>query len=63
MNEIGCIIATINKIQTTIDGGARLTLDVGQDSSDVIQKLIKIKMSKESVLQVGLIEMEKGMFE
>lgn len=58
LEEIGAVQAVIHKVQTTIDGGARITLDLGCDSVEVIKKLINIKMQSDSILHVGFALME-----
>jgi len=53
LNELGATEALINKIQTTVDGGARITLDINPDSIDLIKKLIDIKFSQNGLVYVG----------
>lgn len=51
--EIGACDALINKIQTTVDGGARITLDINPDNLDLIKKLFDIKFSQNGYVYVG----------
>jgi hypothetical protein len=53
MTEIGSCEATINKIQTTIDGGARITLDLNSQDKEVIKKLLDIKLMDNQIIYVG----------
>ena len=57
-NQIGAGLATINKIQTTIDQGARITLDFGSDSHDVIKKLLDIRMGEDCPIMVAFVRVE-----
>jgi len=38
--SLGAAKAVINKVQTTVDGGARITLDVGTDSQETIKNIL-----------------------
>lgn len=51
--ELGACEALINKIQTTIDGGARITLDINPDNLELIKKLMDIKFSQNGLVYVG----------
>lgn len=53
---IGSSLAIIQKIQTTIDGGARITLDLGQNDSELISKLMKLKLSGDELVFVAFVE-------
>jgi hypothetical protein len=53
--EIGTLTAVINKLQTTADGGARLTLDLSGDECQVIEKLIKHKLSTDGLVTIGIV--------
>lgn len=59
MQEIGSCEAIINRIQTTIDGGVRLTLDLNSDDSELIKKLLDIKLMDNRVLFVGFASGEQ----
>ena len=37
--EIGACEAIINKIQTTVDGGVRITLDINPDAEEIVKQL------------------------
>jgi hypothetical protein len=43
-NVIGACYLIINKIQTTIDGGVRLTFDVDASEQETINNLMKLKL-------------------
>ena len=60
MDEIGACLATINKIQTTIDGGIRLTLDLNPTESEIIKKLFDLKISNTSEICVGFSKIEES---
>lgn len=53
MNELGSCEAIINKIQTTIDGGARVTLDLNSNDRELIKRLIDIKLEGSQTIFVG----------
>lgn len=53
IKELGATQATINKIQTTVDYGVRLTLDLDANDSELIKKLFDLKMRGEELLYVG----------
>lgn len=53
MIELGSCEAIINKIQTTIDGGARVTLDLNSNDKELIKKLIDIKLENNQMIYVG----------
>ena len=57
MIEIGACLAVINKLQTTIDGGVRLTLDLNPSESEIIKKLFDLKINNESEICVGFSKM------
>lgn len=54
--ELPVLDAIINKVQTTADGGARITLDLGYESSDVIKQLLVKKMSGNDMIKIVLVE-------
>ena len=47
---IAAVYVQVNKIQTTIDGGARITLDVDSSSPEAIQAIMAEKLSGNGVL-------------
>jgi hypothetical protein len=53
MTEIGSCTAIINKVQTTVDGGARITLDLNSNDKEIIKKLIDIKLENNQIIYVG----------
>jgi hypothetical protein len=59
MIEIGSCEAIINKIQTTIDGGARITLDLNSQDKEVIKKLLDIKLMDNQTIFVGFASGEQ----
>lgn len=54
MEEIGSAAAIIQKIQTTVDGGYRLTLDLGADSTALMQSLLMLKGSGSEMIYIGI---------
>ena len=54
-DQIGAGVATIQKIQTTIDNGARITLDFGSDSNALIKRLLDIKMGADYPIMVACV--------
>lgn len=59
MQEIGASLATINKIQTTVDGGARITLDIPEINHEIASRLLKLKMQGDALLQVGFVQVKE----
>ena len=57
---IGASVATIYKIQTTIDGGARLTLDLPVDSVGLMSSLLKRKLENDELVMVAFVEVDNG---
>ena len=55
LREIGTTQAIINKVTTTVDGGMRLTLDIYAES-EIISRLIDIKMNRDQVIYVSMFE-------
>lgn len=51
--------AIINKIQTTADGGARLTLDLGYESSEIIAQLLQNKLSGTDLIYIAFINSKR----
>jgi hypothetical protein len=56
LDEIGVIDAIIQKVQTTADGGMRITLDSGMDSVEIFKKLIHNKMYNNGQVKVVFIQ-------
>ncbi len=56
MEELGSCSAQIYKLQTTIDGGARITLDVGCDARKLIKNLMDKKLSDSDAVFVAFVE-------
>ena len=54
-DEIGSCNAVIHKIQTTLDGGARITLDIGAEATIVITKLLQNKLSGQELITIGMV--------
>jgi len=54
--EINPIEAQIFKISTMPDGGARLTLDLGTQDSEIIAELLKAKMNGYDLIKFVLLE-------
>ena len=53
--ELGAASAILYKIQTLVDGGARITLDLGSHNVELISKLIEYKMRGDDYFQVGFV--------
>lgn len=53
LEAIGVTSVLINKITTTIDGGARLTLDLTAIDADIIKQLMDIKLKGTGVIVVA----------
>ncbi len=53
------VSAQLFGIKTLVDGGVRLTIDLGQDSSSVIQRLMTMKMSGQEHLKVCFVNAEE----
>lgn len=51
--EVGKGLAVVYKIQTLVDGGARVTLDLGLDSSELITKILAFKMTGNEFMEVS----------
>lgn len=49
---IDTVLCEINKVQTTVDMGGRITLDVGSDSAKLIAMLTAIKMQGDGLVRV-----------
>lgn len=49
---IGATNALITKITTTVDGGARLTLDLTSIDADIIKQLMDVKLKGTGVIAV-----------
>lgn len=48
--------AEIFKVQTTLDGGARITINLGHESSDLVASLMAHKMRTNKLVRVVFIE-------
>ena len=55
---LGNGIAVINKIQSTVDSGARITLDFGADSKELIKSLFDLKLGEDSAVMVAFVRYE-----
>lgn len=58
MEEIGACTAVINKVQTTIDGGFRITLDLESSATFIATQLLEKKLQGQELLEVGFISKE-----
>lgn len=61
--EIGSSVALIYKIQTTIDGGARVTIDLPSVSSDLAKSLLEMKLLGREMVAVAFVRYEEDGFE
>lgn len=50
--------ATIYGLRTTIDGGMRITLDLGAESIQIIQQLLNNKMRGRDLIKVCFVDPE-----
>ena len=57
--EIGASLATISKITTTIDGGARITIDLDPSSSELAAKLLTRKLTGRERVMVAFVDGEE----
>lgn len=58
MEELGALIAHINKVQTLSDGGARLTLDLSANDFELVSKLISHKIKSHGLIFIGISKSE-----
>lgn len=56
--EIGAGIASIRAISTTLDGGAKVTLEFGTDSIELIRELLDIKMGRDEPFMVACVAVD-----
>jgi len=56
--SLGACNALIYKIQTTVDGGARITLDLNPEDSELLSNLLNKKMRGEPMVYVAFVESE-----
>lgn len=56
-NPVVCL-AVINKVQTTIDGGARITIDINEQDKEAIKWLLDHKLSGNDLMFVSFVEHE-----
>jgi len=63
MKELGNSEAILYKIQTLIDGGARITLDLDASSSELIKNLISNKMQGKEMVYVAFVEQDDSLRE
>ncbi len=55
MNQLGSCEALISKITTTIDGGIRLTIDLSSDQSELVNKLMDLKLKTDGLCIVAFL--------
>jgi hypothetical protein len=51
--ELGAAEAIIQKIQTTVDGGLRVTIDMSADNFELVKKLLELKANGDNQVYVG----------
>lgn len=56
MTELGTCLALLYKIQTLVDGGIRVTIDLGAQDSLVAQSLIKQYSENKKAVFVTFVE-------
>lgn len=49
------LIATIDVVRTTSDGGAKITLECGADSMEAVQKIFKFKTQGDVLLAIAVV--------
>jgi len=49
--------AILNKVQTTVDGGWRITLDISQDEAD---QILKLSNYRHRILGIAVVPVENG---
>jgi hypothetical protein len=59
-NSIGSASAIINKVQTTVDGGARITLDLSSQDHQIIKALIDCYLMGSKALEVGFVSIQSA---
>jgi len=55
MEQLGNGLSQINSIKTLVDGGARVTLDFGADSKELIKKLLDEKLDRTGLVVVAVV--------
>jgi hypothetical protein len=58
-SDLGGSLVIINKIQTTLDGGARVTLDLPSVSSELIGALLHRKLMGNEQVFAQFVEVEE----
>ena len=58
MEAIGQADAIIYKVQTLLDGGVRVTLDLDNSSTQIAMKLMEMKGLGEELVSVGFARIE-----
>lgn len=58
MSELGKCEAQVVKVQTTADGGARITLDVGRDGAPLAARLLANKIDNNDHVQIIVQELD-----
>lgn len=58
MEESSVAVCQVYKIQTLIDGGARITLDVGSDAAQLVQELLRGKLLDDPQYYVTMVRYE-----
>lgn len=58
--EIGSCHAEIVKVSSNVDGSCRITLDIPEYNAEIAKELLEIKMSSESLLQLGIVRLIDG---
>jgi len=56
MKELGSAHSIISKISTTIDGGARLTLDFSAQDKELIKSLLELYLKGEKEVFVAFVK-------
>jgi hypothetical protein len=56
------LIAVLNKVSSTRDGGSRITLDCGAESLDAVQKLQRMNADGEVCLAIAIVPFKDDEF-
>lgn len=60
MREIGSCKAVIYKVSTMMDGSCRITLDIGADNANLAAELLKLKLTGNDYIAIGIALDDNG---
>jgi len=55
--ELGSGSAIIKKVETTMDGGAKVTFEFDQTNAKLIQELLRAKLSGDDYVSIGVVKL------